>query len=262
MGRVEPFQISLIIPLISVLGVALAAWLRTRESRHLSEKGFGETQIREMLYRQGEAPAANGWILGGSLVFVLFTVGMGLAEIPHNQEIIFAGSMAIVPFLIKKLTNDLDIDARRVLVGTAMLVFVYRALHRASGHRPGVVDRSDRHDSHAGLDRQLRAAELKATFFAVMASFTNLALSLSQLGTKYLNQIFTISREVRDNVSGMVTTPADYSELGVLLATVYRDWFRTADIRDCDCQEVPPQRRRGSLSRCGHTRILRPISAN
>jgi hypothetical protein len=30
---------------------------------------------------------------------------------------------------------------------------------------------------------------LKATFFAVMASFTNLALSLSQLGTKYLNQI-------------------------------------------------------------------------
>jgi hypothetical protein len=63
-------------------------------------------------------------------------------------------------------------------------------------------------------------AELKATFFAVIASFTNLALSLSQLGTKYLNQIFTINREVRDNISGVVTTPADYSELGVLLATV------------------------------------------
>jgi hypothetical protein len=63
-------------------------------------------------------------------------------------------------------------------------------------------------------------AKLKATFFAVMASFTNLALSLAQLGTKYLNQIFTISREVKDNVSGVVTTPADYSELGLLLATV------------------------------------------
>jgi len=57
---------------------------------------------------------------------------------------------------------------------------------------------------------------LKATFFAVMASFTNLALSAAQLGTKYLNQIFTVSREVRD-ASGATKTPADYSELGTLL---------------------------------------------
>ena len=61
---------------------------------------------------------------------------------------------------------------------------------------------------------------LKATFFAVMASFTNLALSLSQLGTKYLNRLFTVSREVRDPASGVVTVPADYGELGTLLITV------------------------------------------
>ena len=61
---------------------------------------------------------------------------------------------------------------------------------------------------------------LKATFFAVMASFTNLALSLSNLGTKYLNQIFTVSREILDLQSGAVTVPADYAELGVLLITV------------------------------------------
>jgi hypothetical protein len=60
---------------------------------------------------------------------------------------------------------------------------------------------------------------LKATFFAVMASFTNLALSASQLGTKYLNQIYTVTREVRD-ATGAVTVPADYSELGLLLLTV------------------------------------------
>ena len=41
---------------------------------------------------------------------------------------------------------------------------------------------------------------LKATYFAVMASFTNLALSASQLGTKYLNGIFTVTREVRDKM--------------------------------------------------------------
>ncbi len=62
-------------------------------------------------------------------------------------------------------------------------------------------------------------ASLKATFFAVMASFTNLALSLSQLGTKYLNQIFVVTREVKDQTTGAIQTPADYSQLGDLLIT-------------------------------------------
>ena len=61
---------------------------------------------------------------------------------------------------------------------------------------------------------------LKATFFAVMASFTNLALSLGNLGTKYLNQIFSVSLEIPDPVTGGVTLPADYTELGILLITV------------------------------------------
>ncbi len=60
-------------------------------------------------------------------------------------------------------------------------------------------------------------SHLKATFYAVRASFVNLALSLSQLGTKYANQICTITREVRDSTSDTITTPADYGELGVLL---------------------------------------------
>jgi hypothetical protein len=59
---------------------------------------------------------------------------------------------------------------------------------------------------------------LKATYFAVMASFTNLALSLAQLGTKYLNQLFLVTREVRD-AGGAVSVPADYSQLGPLLVT-------------------------------------------
>jgi len=62
-------------------------------------------------------------------------------------------------------------------------------------------------------------ANLKATFFAVMASFTNLALSFSQLGTKYLNEIFVVTREVRDQATGAILTPADYSQLGDLLIT-------------------------------------------
>lgn len=62
-------------------------------------------------------------------------------------------------------------------------------------------------------------ANLKATFFAVMASFTNLALSLGQLGTKYLNELFVVTREVRDQATGAIQTPADYSQLGELFIT-------------------------------------------
>ena len=47
----------------------------------------------------------------------------------------------------------------------------------------------------------------KATYFAVMAAFTNLALSASQLATKYLNHAFVIER-------------GRYDELGMLMITV------------------------------------------
>jgi hypothetical protein len=40
----------------------------------------------------------------------------------------------------------------------------------------------------------------KATYFAVMAAFTNLALSASQLGTKYLNRIFVVERGQYDDL--------------------------------------------------------------
>jgi hypothetical protein len=62
--------------------------------------------------------------------------------------------------------------------------------------------------------------KLKATYFAVMASFTNLALSASQLGTKYLNQSYVVTREVKDAASGAVLVAADYSQLGELMWTV------------------------------------------
>jgi hypothetical protein len=45
---------------------------------------------------------------------------------------------------------------------------------------------------------------LKATYFAVMASFSNLALAASQLGTVYLNRFFLVKR-------------GDYAELGALM---------------------------------------------
>jgi len=43
---------------------------------------------------------------------------------------------------------------------------------------------------------QSATPHLKAIYFAVMASSTNLALSFNNLGTKYLNQFYVVSRPV------------------------------------------------------------------
>ena len=55
----------------------------------------------------------------------------------------------------------------------------------------------------------------KGTWFALMASLMNIALSASGLLSKYLNKIFVVTREIKKE--GVVVTPANYDELGILL---------------------------------------------
>jgi hypothetical protein len=304
------YELALLIPVISVLGVLLAAGLRWRRRRRLRHAGLSREAIARLLEAQQEPPQANWWILGGSLAFAAFTLSMGLRDVPYNQEIIFAGSLAIVVFLMAKLVRELTPTARHALVGTAIIIFVFRALpgpgagatwweidvlgfdepflaelslissclallgmfvfrrfmaeksiayvvgfltivgtaltlpilgmyyglHQwTAALTGGIVDARFIAIVDTALESPLgqvamipmlawiansAPAQLKATFFAVMASFTNLALSLSTLGTKYLNQLFRVTREVRDPATGAITVPADYSELGLLLITV------------------------------------------
>ncbi len=58
---------------------------------------------------------------------------------------------------------------------------------------------------------------LKATYFAVMVSFVNLGFLLSRLGSRYLNGVFVVTREVRG--AGGIVVPADYGQLGPLVLT-------------------------------------------
>jgi len=303
------YEFALVIPVLSVLGVLLAGVLKLRHFRQLRRSGIARTAAWELVHGQLERTEPNWWILGGSLVFVVFTVSMGLGDIPYNQEIIFLGSFGIVVFLMMRLVQVLEPRARNVLVGTAVIIFVYRAmpgpgpgetwwmidglgfdqkfisvlsligaslalfgmflfrrfmaersiayvvafltivstvlylpivgmyygLHEwTAGLTGGVVDARFIALVNTALESPLgqiamipmlawiansAPAQLKATFFAVMASFTNLALSASQLGTKYLNQVFTVTREVTDRATGAVKVAADYSELGWLLIT-------------------------------------------
>ena len=303
------YQLALLIPVTSVSGVILGGVLKWRELRRL--RALGEEEAAERLLHGGiEATQPNWWILGGSLVFVLFTLAMGLGEVPYNEEIVFAGSMTIVLFLISKLLKELSPAAARTLLGTAIVIFVFRAVpgagagqswwmiddlgfdqqflsvlslvassitlaalfvfrrfmadhsivyivgfltvlstllalpylglyyglhHWTAAHTAGIVDARFIALVDTVVESPLGQVamvpmlawiansappHLKATFFAVMASFTNLALSAAQLGTKYLNQVFTVTREVRERATDVVTVPADYSELGSLLWTV------------------------------------------
>jgi hypothetical protein len=301
------YTYALAIPIISVLGVVLGGLITRRHLKRLRASGLAQHEAAEIAYGRAEATRPNWWILGGGLLFVLFTVGMGLSDIRFNKEIIFFGSMAIVVFLMSRLIKVLKPEDRMVLVGTAVIIFVYRAMptpgagqtwwmiddlgfdqqflallslissvltlfgmflfRRFMAERSiayvivfltivssvlylpiigmfyglhqwtasvtgGVVDARFIALVDTALESPLgqiamipmlawiansAPANLKATFFAVMASFTNLALSASQLGTKYLNQLFTVTREVKDRASGEISVPADYGELGWLM---------------------------------------------
>jgi hypothetical protein len=304
------YEMAMLIPVISVLGVILAELLKRARARKLRKLRVTGESFEGLADRIGSKAHPNWWILGGGLIFVLFTLLMGLSRMAYNQEIVFAGSMAIVLFLMAKLLKELSPPARRTLVRTALIIFVFRALpgpgagaswwqideldfdqqfmstlslisgglallgmlvfrrfmaeksiayvvgfltiigsvlslpiigmyyglHEwTSGLTNGIVDARFIAIVDTALESPLgqvamipmlawiansAPSHLKATFFAVMASFTNLALSLSNLGTKYLNQIFTVSREIVDPLGGGITLPADYSELGILLMTV------------------------------------------
>ena len=303
----DVYLMALVIPGVSVLGVVIHSVLKAHRVRALIAQGRSREDAARLVSEPGERPSPNWWILGGSLLFVVFTLSMGLSPLPHSQEIIFAGSFAIITFLIAKLTRELDPSARATLLGTAIVIFVFRAIptpgpgvtwwmidvlgfdqqflsvlslissaltlagmfifRRFMAERSiayvvgfltvigtvlavpivgmyyglhewtaavtgGVVDARFIALVDTALESPLgqiamipmlawianaAPANLKATYFAVMASFTNLALSLSQLGTKYLNQAFYVAREVRDQATGAVSVPADYSDLGTLL---------------------------------------------
>ena len=304
------YLMALVIPVVSVMGLVSAALIHQRQVDTLVRSGLSRTEALSRLRPALEKTTPNWWILGGSLVFVALTLTLGMSDWTYSQEAIFLGSTAIILWLMKRLVADLDPRARQTLVGTAVVIFLFRAtpstgpgvswwmidelkfdgqffsvlsligstltlfgmfaFRRFMAERPityvigfltlagfvlslptlgmsmgmhvwtaqitgGVVDARFIALVDTALESPLgqiamipmlawianaAPSNLKATYFAVMASFTNLALSAGQLGTKYVNQWFTITREVKDPATQVVQTAANYSELTPLLVTV------------------------------------------
>ena len=304
------YLMALVIPVVSVMGLVSAALIHQRQVATLVRSGLSRAEALSRLRPALEKTTPNWWILGGSLVFVALTLTLGMSDWTYSQEAIFLGSTAIILWLMKRLVADLDPRARQTLVGTAVVIFLFRAtpstgpgvswwmidelkfdgqffsvlsligstltlfgmfaFRRFMAERPityvigfltlagfvlslptlgmsmgmhvwtaqvtgGVVDARFIALVDTALESPLgqiamipmlawianaAPSNLKATYFAVMASFTNLALSAGQLGTKYVNQWFTITREIKDPATQVVQTAANYSELTPLLVTV------------------------------------------
>ncbi len=136
------YQISLVIPVISVLGVVLAAWMNRRRRRKLRRDGFSEAEIRRILETRQERPPPNWPLLGGSAVFVAVTLAVGLSEFGFKEEVILFGSLAIILFLMHLLLREMPPAKRREILGIAFVVFVFRAMPTAGAGPRGMRDAS------------------------------------------------------------------------------------------------------------------------
>jgi len=289
------YSVSLIIPVISVLGVWYGGRLLQKRRMRLCRQGVRKTDIEKMTAKRQTGIRPDMKILGGSGLFVAASLMLGLSEIRCKEEVIFITSLGIVLYLMAQLVRDLTPEKRREIVGIAIIIFVFRAMPTmGAGAGWWQIDVLHFDEAFFGTLRQIAAVlaiggmfalrswmakrpipylvvflsiyntvmtlpflgmyfglhewtaavfgfgarsiaiidtmadsplgqvamipmlawiareapnSRKATYFAVMAAFTNLALSASNLGTRYLNGIFVIER-------------GQYGELGALMATV------------------------------------------
>jgi hypothetical protein len=288
------YEIALVIPVISVLGVTLGQvniWLRRRR---MAQKGLADDDIDESLRQDDATTQPNYQILGGSAVFILLSLSLGLSDFPFKKEVIFSGSLAIIGYLMRSIMLELDPLKKREIIGIAIIIFIFRAMPTiGAGASWWQIDVLRFDEAFFGTLRQISSilaiigllalrswmirrpipylvvflsiystvmmlpflgmyyglhewteahlgfgahtiaiidtmadsplgqvimvpmlawiareapSDLKATYFAVMAAFTNLALSASNLLTSYLNRIFIVER-------------GDFSELGLLMLT-------------------------------------------
>ncbi len=288
------YKLSLIIPVISVLGAIIGVWNVRRLRIHYRNSGCSEEEICELMRPEVCNMKPNWYILGGGIVFVVISVTLGMSQLAAKKEVIFFASLAIVIYLMRHLLKDLEPLKRRDIVGIAVIVFVFRAMPGiGAGASWWQIDVLKFDEAFFGTLRQISSIlaiigmfalrgwmsrrpipylviflsvyatlmmmpfvgmyyglhewtekifgfgartiaiidtmadspmgqvsmipmlawiareaplEQKATYFAVMAAFTNLALSASSLGTNYLNEIFVVGR-------------GQYGELGKLMIT-------------------------------------------
>lgn len=301
------YCLSLLIPVVSVLGVTLGDLQRFLRRRGYRRRGFSEADIGRMLHGDMAALSPDWAILGGGAAFLAASLGLGLSELPAKMEIIFLASLAIIAYLMRQLLRPMPAEKRREILGIAIIVFVFRAMPgTGAGSSWWQIDVLGFDEAFFGTLRQISSIlailgmfalrgwmsrrpipylvvflslygtvmsapfigmyyglhewterlfgfgartialidtmadsplgqvamvpmlawiareapeNQKATYFAVMAAFTNLALSGAQLGTRYLNILFVVDRGRYEELGGLMITATGIG-LVVPVATV------------------------------------------
>ncbi len=287
------YFVALFIPLLSVSGVILSNILKKK----LDFKINISTVNNKLDYK----------IFLGSLFFVFFAIFFGSLKFKFSEEIVLSVSLILIFILMKYLVKPLSREKKFTIIGTAIIVFVFRAIpgpgagltwfeidvlkfdqsflsylslnaafitllgllffrkliiktklaklfiflsiitgllyipsllmyyelhHFTSSLTNGIVDARFIAFINTAVESPLGQVAMipllgwiaknapikyKATFFAVFASFTNLALSARELFTKYLNEIFLIKRQIVDQKTNNILESANYSNLDELL---------------------------------------------
>jgi hypothetical protein len=123
------YELSLLIPAVSVLGVTLGDVRMRLRRRRYRRHGFSDPEIRRMLVAAENPLLTPDWaVLGGSMTFVAASIGLGLSTIPAKMEVILLASLAIIGYLIHRLLQGLEASKRREIIGIALIVFVFRAM--------------------------------------------------------------------------------------------------------------------------------------
>ena len=121
------YLVALGIPLISVSGVVLGGLQKRQMRQRLVASGMSLDDAREATEGREERTEVNPWYFIGGGAFVVLTLIIGLGQVPFGQEIIFVGSMTIVLLLMRQLMQALPPAQARMLVGTAAIIFAFRA---------------------------------------------------------------------------------------------------------------------------------------
>ncbi len=290
------YFLSLFIPLLSISGVVLSSIFKKK-----FELKFNKLSDNNKL---------DFKIFMASIFFVFFAILFGSLKFPFSQEFVLITSLILIFFLMRYLVKPLSKEKKFTIIGTAIIIFVYRAipgpgsgltwfeidilgfdqsflsylsvnaafitllgllffkkiiiraslaklfiflslisgllyfpslsmyygLHNVTAEiTGGIVNARFIAFINTAVESPLGQVAMipllgwiaknaplkyKATFFAVFASFTNLALSARELFTKYLNKVFIIKREIVDDKNKSILESADYNSLDELLITL------------------------------------------
>jgi len=129
------FLFGLIVPIISVTGAMLVK--------------LAPVETRPVDWR----------ILGGGLAFGAVVVALALLDVPYDQEIVFAVSMAVVIAMLVHVVGDLDPATKRKIFYAALIIFVFRAAPSVgSGYTWFTIDKLGFDEAFQGTLAQIGTA--------------------------------------------------------------------------------------------------------